>query len=470
MKNAFATTKENSKDEYDIPGRKITSRFKGKYFRYCTENPVWGVFLIPILATAQILIYLPQLIKLRFYIKSYRKKNPQRPQRVVFWSDTLDEVNGIANNIRLAVKEHLKQGRKVHLIGAIHRSRTQGKVEDSLAMLLPVFFAMPQLGYPSSELSIPHIKPLLRLAKRYPPDLIELQTPNPGSWTLMFMARIIGVKAISHYRTDGVGYTRLLVKFKPMHYYVHALIWVFSRFTTPVIVPSKDFEKKVRRQMSLKADQVVLLPRGIDLQPFSPKLRSNNYWNKHFPPSKSASQPVRFISVGRVSLEKSLPFLEEVWQDFRQKNLDAQLLIVGDGPYLQEMQAQQKDYASIRFTGQLTGAELYSLFAEADFFVFPSGNDTFGNVIVESMASGTPVIVSDQGGPKDICTPQTGWIKGFLQKNEWINALEHCWKLKTHAPDDYKTMRKKCWENSKNYSLNSACTAQWEFFRTLIKN
>jgi glycosyltransferase involved in cell wall biosynthesis len=74
---------------------------------------------------------------------------------------------------------------------------------------------------------------------------------------------------------------------------------------------------------------------------------------------------------------------------------------VGDGPYRQEMQEQMKGYPAI-FTGFLTGEDLCTAYASSDVFVFPSTTDTFGNVVLEAQASGLPVIVSDEGGPKEL--------------------------------------------------------------------
>ncbi len=447
------------RDASKVPERQITSTFRRRYFKLVTENRVLGCILINVLLTLIPIIYLPKLLRLRMHIRKYRKENPNRKPRVVYWTDTLDEVNGISNNIRLTVGEHLDQKRPVNLIGAVTRHRFNGKVENHYVMLLPLLFAMPQLGYPDSELSIPHLAPLLGLIRRYPPDVVELETPNPGSWLMLSVSKILGVKVISHYRTDGVGYTRLLVKFKPMQFMVHFWITVFNNLTRPIIVPSKDFTEVVHKQTRVPKKDIVQLPRGIDLDNFFPE-RNKGLWTQYNP----AGRKVRFLSVGRISKEKALPFMESSWRKFRERNPDAELTVVGAGPYLEEMRERMKDCPEVAFSGRLSGKTLFSLYAEADYFLFPSGNDTFGNVLIEAMASGTPVLVSDRGGPKEIIeNKDVGFILPFNDEDAWVEALNNCVRMKTEASAELEGLRERAIDASKEYSLNNACNAHWDY-------
>ena len=93
------------------------------------------------------------------------------------------------------------------------------------------------------------------------------------------------------------------------------------------------------------------------------------------------------------------------------------LAFVGDGPYLKELRALLPDAA---FTGYLAGLELAQAFASSDVFLFPSTTDTFGNVILEALASGVPCVVSDQGGPKDLIVHgTTGYITRALDAGDF---------------------------------------------------
>jgi glycosyltransferase involved in cell wall biosynthesis len=107
------------------------------------------------------------------------------------------------------------------------------------------------------------------------------------------------------------------------------------------------------------------------------------------------------------------------------------LAIVGDGPLRPALEAQfaetQRDASRTVFTGYLRGDDLAAAYAAADLFTFPSANETFGNVVLEAMASGLPVIAPRAGGPVDLITQG---VNGFLcapeDQNEWLAFIRLC--------------------------------------------
>jgi len=105
------------------------------------------------------------------------------------------------------------------------------------------------------------------------------------------------------------------------------------------------------------------------------------------------------LFVGRISKEKNLDLIVTAVTRLRDSKSPVRPIFVGDGPYMAEM---KKLLPHAIFTGYLDGEDLARAYASADFFVFPSTTDTFGNVILEAQASGLPVIVSDIGGPRDL--------------------------------------------------------------------
>ena len=115
-----------------------------------------------------------------------------------------------------------------------------------------------------------------------------------------------------------------------------------------------------------------------------------------------------FMTVGRVAVEKNLPA-------FLDLELPGSKVVVGDGPHRAELEAR---YPNVHFTGTKTGEALANAYAQADVFVFPSVTDTFGNTILEALASGVPVAAYPATGPKDILGshPAAGIINNDLQK------------------------------------------------------
>jgi glycosyltransferase involved in cell wall biosynthesis len=125
------------------------------------------------------------------------------------------------------------------------------------------------------------------------------------------------------------------------------------------------------------------------------------------------------LYVGRISKEKDLVVIAKAWPELRREG--AALAFVGEGPYRAELEILLPEAA---FTGVLTGLELATAFASAEVFLFPSTTDTFGNVILESLASGVPCVVSDFGGPKDLITDgQTGFISKALDSGDFAEKV-----------------------------------------------
>ena len=127
------------------------------------------------------------------------------------------------------------------------------------------------------------------------------------------------------------------------------------------------------------------------------------------------------LFVGRISKEKNLDTLVAATRRLAEWKTAARPLFIGDGPYLADMKRLLQDAL---FTGYLRGEELASAYASADFFVFPSTTDTFGNVVLEAQASGLPVIVSDVGGPRDLVQhAKDGFITKALDAGELAEAI-----------------------------------------------
>jgi glycosyltransferase involved in cell wall biosynthesis len=122
--------------------------------------------------------------------------------------------------------------------------------------------------------------------------------------------------------------------------------------------------------------------------------------------------------VGRVSIEKNLDQLVPLFRDRR----DARLVVVGDGPYLKEMKSL---LPHALYMGFLKGDDLSRAYASADIFIFPSTTDTFGNVVLEAMSSGLPVIVTDKMGPREMVKHgRTGFItRNPHDMNEKLDIL-----------------------------------------------
>jgi len=128
------------------------------------------------------------------------------------------------------------------------------------------------------------------------------------------------------------------------------------------------------------------------------------------------------LYVGRISKEKELKFLAELFLELRKQGTLVDLAVVGEGPFEAEMKQMVPDAI---FTGVLRGKELGAAYASADLFMFPSTTDTFGNVVIEALSSALPVFVSDVGGPKELIqNPVQGRVLPANQMAPWLDAVK----------------------------------------------
>ena len=136
--------------------------------------------------------------------------------------------------------------------------------------------------------------------------------------------------------------------------------------------------------------------RGVDLACFGP--------DRPMPEAFAAlPRPIQ-LYVGRVAIEKNI-------EAFLETGEPGSKVVVGDGPARAVLEAR---YPDVVFTGALAGEALAAAYANADVFVFPSRTDTFGLVMIEALACGTPVAAFPVTGPVDIVTPETGALDDDL--------------------------------------------------------
>jgi glycosyltransferase involved in cell wall biosynthesis len=205
----------------------------------------------------------------------------------------------------------------------------------------------------------------------------------------------------------------------------------------------------------INPEKVLVYPRGIDIERFSPSNRNGFYkqWSMD-------DEKIKLVYVGRVSKEKNLHLLLEAYRNLVRKTGNVVLTIVGDGPYLEEMKTQAANLPCI-FTGALDGDELTAAYASSDLFVFPSTTDTFGNVVLEAQASGVPVIVTDQGGPcENILDGQTGVVIEGDSTDALLSAME---KL-VSQPERLAEMGKAARQAMESRSFEAAFSQTWKTF------
>ena len=323
-------------------------------------------------------------------------------------TDTLEDLNGVARTIRTMAAAGRHQGADLTIL----TSRPDLKPEEGVINFAPVgVFMIPE--YELQKLSFPPILEFLdHVVRRGYTELI-LSTPGPMGLTGLLAAKLLGLRVSAIYHTDFPQYARFLSEDDPMMEgiawnYMH---WFYSQMDRVYVNSQKYLDRWVERGLPRK--KMSILPRGLETEVFDLRHRDPDFWKKRGIRGKVV------LYVGRISKEKELDFLAQVAE--RMKGEDGmKFAFVGEGPFLAEL---RKKLPQAVFTGPLHGRDLSAAYASADLFVFPSTTDTYGNVVIEALASGLPVLVSDQGGPRELLrNPADGEVvSGGVA--EWESAI-----------------------------------------------
>ena len=224
----------------------------------------------------------------------------------------------------------------------------------------------------------------------YKPDVIHVVNPVSLGIAGLRYARRNNIPVVASYQTDIPGFvTRWGYGFlsKPLYAYLR---WIHSQADLN-IAPSR----ATRDELAAHGfKHLNIWGRGVDCARFNPSRRSDE-WRARLTAGHPSAPLLMFT--GRVAREKRIDWLRAVLDAIPQ----ARLAIIGDGPARPELEQLFNDGRAV-FTGFLGGVDLACAYAAADVFVFPSANETFGNVLLEAMASGLPVVAAASGGPLDV--------------------------------------------------------------------
>jgi glycosyltransferase involved in cell wall biosynthesis len=233
------------------------------------------------------------------------------------------------------------------------------------------------------------------------------------------LGKLLDIPVAATYHTDIPRYVGRLTNDVFLENTAWSFINWFYNQMDEVLVPSKSTRDQLVEH-GLAPEKVLPLPRWVDTDAFSPSRRDPALFA-----ADDMSSSVNFLYVGRISKEKNLGLLADAFASLIQGGHEVQLIIVGDGPYRAELEHHLRGLPAI-FAGFRHGNELARIYASSDVFVFPSTTDTFGNVVLEAQASGIPVIVSDQGGPKElIIAGETGFVVKANDRAELAKTMAY---------------------------------------------
>jgi glycosyltransferase involved in cell wall biosynthesis len=313
--------------------------------------------------------------------------------KLLFVTDAYDpQVNGVVVTIKNLIKVLEDNDHTIELI------------EPSQFFGIHVF-VYPELKW---SLDLWRVGPMIRASK---PDAIHIFTEG----MLGLAARLYCEWAEPEIPFTTSYHTRF-PEFFNMYFHIPLTVsygvinWFHSKAqSTLVPTPSMmDFMKEKVPNANWK-----LWTRGVNPKIYYPEMKLQA--NCLIPDLVNLKRPI-LLCVSRVSLEKGL-------DDFCQLKTSGTKVVVGDGPSKKALEAK---YPDVVFTGAMFGSKLASVYAYADCFVFPSRVDTFGNVMIESMASGTPIAGYRVTGPKDVLIEG---VSGYMLDEGLEASVNACLKL-----------------------------------------
>ena len=309
--------------------------------------------------------------------------------RIALFSETyLPQRNGVALILDRLVRHLCSRGHEV-LIAVPVSWRPKGEAplpERAQIVRVP---GLPVPKYPDLTIGTPYSRRVMRAVREFKPDIVHVATEFTMGLTGLRAARKLGVPAVASFHTNLPG---------TLPYYgfgwASGFCWDYLRWfhnhAEVTFCPSE-----TNRQVLLDRgfEHVQIWSRGVDTERFAPEHRSDEVREKSGP-----DDALHLLYVGRLTPEKDLKLLFEAYQRLTAMSLSnpVHLVVAGDGAYSTRMMAAAPE--KVTFAGYLEGQDLSRAYSSADVFVFPSKVETLGNVVLEAMASGLPVVGVAQGG------------------------------------------------------------------------
>lgn len=357
--------------------------------------------------------------------------------RLALFTDTyVPDTNGVAGTLHRLSNQLNRKGIE-HLL-----LTPQSVIEGNHAAPARSVTNIPFFLYPECRIALPNRRSIHQELKAFQPDLLHIATP--------FNMGLLGLRyALKHQLPHVISYHTHFDRY--LEYYrlnsIIPLYWKyiqwFHRACDSTLAPSQETLNSLQ---SKGIQRLKLWSRGIDCSLYSPDKRSSDIRTRY-----NITAPLTLLYVGRIAPEKDIATLTLAMQQLPE-HMQSRVhwIIVGDGPLLPKMRTQSPP--NVTFTGYLHGEELAVMYASADLFVFPSSTETFGNVVLEAMASGLPVLAANGGGVKDLVAHHRS---GVLVEPGRADALireiclwgDHMEQLRHMGIEGRKLAEKRSWDH-----------------------
>jgi len=319
------------------------------------------------------------------------------------------EVNGVAMTNQRLVRGLLAKG---HSITLIKPRRSDSLAPENEQHRIHEVFGIPIPNYAGLKHGLPYPGELEHVFDAKRPDIVHIATEGPLGFSALNAARKLGIPASSTFHTNFQDYCADYGAAFAARGMLAYLRW-FHNACALTTVPDPSL---IRRLDHEGIKRLEMLGRGADTELFAPsrrcpKLRAE--WGA------TDDTPVA-LYVGRVAAEKDIPLSLDAWSAARKRSPSLKMVVVGDGPVRKKLMRQWPD---VHFAGMRFDEDLARHYASADYFFFGSTSETFGNVVIEAMASGLPVLTYDYAaGRQFIEDGKNGFLAPLGDRDAFIRS------------------------------------------------
>lgn len=306
--------------------------------------------------------------------------------RVAIITDTfMPQINGVTKTLK-RLKEHFDQRDDIEYRFFVPDYCMKEEMASTVS-----FKSLKLFLYPECQIAFPNYLLFKKQLDAFKPDILHIKTQATMGLMGLKYGETNNIPMVSTYTTNLSAYLKaykLSFVEKPLWLYLKH----FHDRCDINLVPSSHSKEQLNEK---NIKNLKVWRRGVDLKAFNPSFKDL----KLIEQLKDHPKETLLLHVGRLAKEKNLDLLMEMAIKMNNRGMPFKLIIVGDGPYRRALEAKNID--NVIFTGFKKGKELAAYYASCDIFLFPSTTETFGNVILEAMASKTPVISVYEGGVKE---------------------------------------------------------------------
>jgi glycosyltransferase involved in cell wall biosynthesis len=250
--------------------------------------------------------------------------------------------------------------------------------------------SMKFILYPECRVTLPIYARIAKKLALFQPDIIHIMTPLSLGIMGLKYARDHQIPMTACFANDFAQYLS--------YYHLQALepaVWKYlTWFHSHANMNFAHSQYSAERLQRKAINKITIWGNGVEVDEFSPQLFDSQLRNTYVNEDEAL-----LLYVGRLAAEKELEVIMAAAQVLDAKQVKYKLICVGDGPLRDSLVARNLPH--VEFVGYKVGEELRQLYAAADIFVFASRIETYGNVILEAMASGLPVVAVDAGGVRE---------------------------------------------------------------------